>query len=48
MLSFEAKVGRKSPRKEENKKFVPFRCYPARNRKFQKNSKKIVKIKKYH
>ena len=45
MASFQAKVGWKSPRKEENKNF---RSYPARNRKFQKNSKKIVKIKKYH
>ena len=26
---------------------VPFRPYPTRNRKFQKNSKKIKKIKKY-
>ena len=28
--------------------FVPFRSHPSRNRKFQKNSKKIQKIKKYH
>ena len=28
--------------------FVPFHSYPTRNRKFKKNSKKIVKIKKYH
>ena len=41
MASFEAKVGWKSPRKEENKYFVPFRSYSARNRKFQKNSKKL-------
>ena len=27
---------------------VLFRSYPTRNRKFQKNSKKIKKIKKYH
>ena len=27
---------------------VSFRPYPTRNRKFQKNSKKIQKIKKYH
>ena len=26
----------------------PFRSYPTRNRKFQNNSKKIQKIKKYH
>ena len=33
---------------EKIKIFVPFRSYPTRNRKFQKNSKKIKKIKKYH
>ena len=27
---------------------VPFRSYPKRNRKFQKNSKKIKKIQKYN
>ena len=27
---------------------VSFRSYPTRNIKFQKNSKKIQKIKKYH
>ena len=27
---------------------VPFRSYPTRNVKFQKNSKKCEKIKKYH
>ena len=27
---------------------VSFRSYPTRNRKFQKNSKKIQKIRKYH
>ena len=48
--SFEAKIGRKRPRKTENKNYrsVPFRSYPTRNRNFQKNSKKIQKIKKYH
>ena len=40
-------VGKVQERKKI-KIFVPFRSYPARNRKFQKNSKKIVKIKKYH
>ena len=45
MASFQAKVSRKSPRNGENKNF---RSYPTRNRKFQKNSKKIQKIKKYH
>ena len=43
MASFQAKVGWKSPRMEENKNF---RSYPACNRKFQKNSKRVVKIKK--
>ena len=33
---------------EKIKIFVPFRSYPSRNRKFQENSKKIVKIGKYH
>ena len=33
---------------EKIKIFVPFRSYPSRNRKFQKNSKKYQKIKKYH
>jgi len=28
--------------------FVPFRFYPTRIRKFQKNSKKIQKNEKYH
>ena len=33
--------------REKIKIFVPFRSYPTRNKKFQKNSKKILKIKKY-
>ena len=45
IASFQAKVSWKSPRKGEKKNF---RFYPTRNRKFQKNSKKIQKIKKYH
>ena len=40
-------VGKVQERKKI-KIFVPFHSYPAYNRKFQKNSKKIVKIKKYH
>ena len=50
MDSFKAKIGWNSPRKRENKNYrsVPFRSNPTRNRKFQKNSKKIQKIKKYH
>ena len=34
--------------REKIKIVVPFRSYPTRNRKFQKNSKKIQKIKIYH
>jgi len=47
MASFQDKIGWKAQRKRENKncRFVLFRSYPTRNRKFQKNSKKI---KKHH
>ena len=47
MASFKTKIGWKTQRNTENKnyRFVLFRSYPTRNRKFQKNSKKI---KKYH
>ena len=50
MASFQAKIGWKTQRRRENKYYhsVPFCSYPKRNRKFQKNSKKIQKIKKYH
>ena len=50
MDSFPAKIGLKRMRKSENKNYrsVPFRSYPTRNRNFQKNSKKIQKIEKYH
>ena len=50
MYSFQAKIDLKKMRRGENKNChsVPFRSYPTRNRKFQKNSKKIQKIKKYH
>ena len=49
MASFQAKIGWKMQRKRENKNFrsVPFRFYPTRKRKFQKNSKKIEKTKQY-
>ena len=47
MASFQAKIGWKRIRKREIKNIVSFRPYPTRNRKFQKNSKKIQKIKKY-
>ena len=50
MASFQAKVSWKRLGKRENRKYrsVPFRSYPTRNKKFQKNRKKIQKIKKYH
>ena len=50
MASFQEKIGWKRLRKEENKNYrsVPFRSYTTRNRKFEKNGKKIKKIKKYH
>ena len=50
MYSFQAKIGLKKMRRGENKNChsVPFRSYPTRNRKFQKNNKKIQKVKKYH
>ena len=36
-------------RERENIKIIgPFRSYTTSNRKFQKNSKKIQKVKKYH
>ena len=40
----------KRQRKKENKNYrlVSFRPYKTRNRKFQKNSNKIQKIKKFH
>ena len=47
MASFQAKIGWKRLRERENKNIVSFRPYPSRNRKFQKNSKKIQKIKKF-
>ena len=43
MASFKAKIGWKRLRKRENKKYRFVRPYPTRNRKFQKNSKKIQK-----
>ena len=47
MDSFEAKKGWKTQRKRENKncRFVLFRSFLTRNRKFQKNNKII---QKYH
>ena len=48
MASFQAKIVWKRPRKEENKnyRFVSFRFFLTHNLKFQKNCKKIKKIKK--
>ena len=43
-----AKIGWKRMRKREIKIIVSFLSYLTRNRKFQKNSKKIQKIKIYH
>ena len=50
MDSHPAKIAWKRVRKSENKNYrsVPFPSYPTRNRNFQKTSKKIQKIKKYH
>ena len=50
MAPFQAKIGWKMQKKRENKNFhsVPFRFYPTRNKKFQKNNKKIEKTKQYH
>ena len=45
MASFKAKIGWKRPERQKTKIIVPFRSYPTRNRKFQKNNKKI---QKYH
>ena len=48
MASFQVKTGWKILRKRENKIILPFHSYLRRDRKFQKNGKKIQKIKKYH
>ena len=47
MASFQDKIGWKTQRKSENRncRFVMFRSYLTRNRKFQKNSERI---EKYH
>ena len=46
MAFFQAKISWERPRKEGNKKkIVPMSSDPTRNRKFQKNSKKIKEIK---
>ena len=48
MDSFQAKIGWNSPRNRENKIIVTFCSNRTRNRKFQKNKKKIQKIKKHY
>ena len=48
MAFFQAKISWERPRKKEKKKIVPMSSDPTRNRKFQKNSKKIKEIKKHH
>ena len=48
MASFQAKQVGKCREIEKIKIIGPFRSYTTRNRKFQKNRKKIQKIKKYH
>ena len=49
MASFQAKIGWEQLRKRENKKKIDLMSfYPTWNREFQKNSKKIQKIKKHH
>ena len=45
MASFKAKIGWKRMRKRENKNYPSFHSYPRHDRKFQKNGKKIQKIK---
>ena len=46
MASFQAKIVGKCREREKIRIIGPFRSYMTRNRKFQKNSKKIQKIKK--
>ena len=46
MASFQPKISWGRLRKCKKKKIVQMSSYPTRNRKFQKNSKKIHKIKK--
>ena len=45
---FKPKKFGKCREREKIKIIVPFLSYPTRNRKFQKNSKKIKKVKKYN
>ena len=49
MASFQAKIcwgrPRKREKKNKKKKIIPMSSYPTRNRKFQKNTKKLKKLK---
>ena len=47
MASIQAKISWERPRKRK-KKIVPMSFYATRDRKFQKNSKKIEKPKNHH
>ena len=44
---FRPKQVGKGREREKITNIVPHRSYPTRNRKFQRNSKKIKKVKKY-
>ena len=48
MASFQAKIGQKMPGKSENKIIIPIIFKRTRIREFQKNSKKIQKIRKLY
>ena len=48
MTSFQTKISWKRLTREKIKIIVSFRSYPTGNRKLKKNSKKILKIQKYH
>ena len=45
---FKPKQVGKGQERQKIKIIVPLRSYPTRNKKFQKNSKKTKKVKKYH
>ena len=45
MASFQAKIGWKRQKREKIKIIVTFCSYPTGQRKFQKNSKKLKKLK---
>ena len=48
MAFVHAKIGQERPRKKKKKVVVQINSYPTRNRKFPKNSKKILKFKKHY